>query len=508
MLKDGHDAQNGGLIQYALGPGSGGKVAGSASASQRRARNRAAGHPLQLRGGAQHWPLAEGWAGDLDADWEPFRIFSEGDRNRRQAQQVPRIGSAATRRRARSPRARRSSRCADRYAMPSSASSDPAQRRSLRSARRKISPSPAAIALGLHIVGTRDEPADLTSHPRVGGELRDRALAQPARVVGGGRGELDQEVRQTRRQFGDLEFHDPRPALSEGRDGRLCRAFDLRRETLEEVVSAQTDAQAGDAHLQRLRPVGHCAVCAGSSGSGPAIACVSGAASATEAASGPAWSSDQLCGTIPPRPIRPKVGFSPTQPHMLAGMRIEPPVSEPRAAAHSPAATAAPEPPLDPPGDRPSPRGFTVGGVSIPQAYSCIRVLPISTAPASRSRRTAGILVSQGERRARGGRADLRRHVFGQVIVLHGDGEPVQRSAPPPRLDIRMRHLRCRARRSVEMHEGVERAVMRRNAVEIGVEQIDGRQPSCVHRFAQRDQGRLPKLARHAGFSGEKTTAG
>jgi hypothetical protein len=90
----------------------------------------------------------------------------------------------------------------------------------------------------------------------------------------------------------------------------------------------------------------------GSARSGPVMDAVSSAASATDAASGPAWSSDQLCGTMPPRPMRPKVGFRPTQPQRLAGMRIDLPVSEPKAAAANPAATATPEPPLEPPGTR------------------------------------------------------------------------------------------------------------------------------------------------------------
>ena len=101
------------------------------------------------------------------------------------------------------------------------------------------------------------------------------------------------------------------------------------------------------------------------------------AVSATVRVSGPAWSSDQLCGTIPARLTRPNVGLSPTTPQALAGMRIEPPVSEPRAAAHRPAATAAPEPPLLPDGTRSRFQGLRTGGVTLPQANSCVRVLPI-----------------------------------------------------------------------------------------------------------------------------------
>ena len=46
---------------------------------------------------------------------------------------------------------------------------------------------------------------------------------------------------------------------------------------------------------------------------------------------------------------RARVGFSPTRPQQDAGIRIEPPPSLAWAIATMPAATAAAEPPLDPP---------------------------------------------------------------------------------------------------------------------------------------------------------------
>src|ERR1700733_1715728 len=88
---------------------------------------------------------------------------------------------------------------------------------------------------------------------------------------------------------------------------------------------------------------------------------------------------------MPARLTRPKVGFSPTVPHKAAGIRIDPPVSEPIATGTIRAATAAPDPPLDPPGTRVRSHGFLDGGVTLPQANSCIRVLPTMIAPAARS---------------------------------------------------------------------------------------------------------------------------
>ena len=48
--------------------------------------------------------------------------------------------------------------------------------------------------------------------------------------------------------------------------------------------------------------------------------------------------------------MRPKVGFKPTVPQNADGMRTDPPVSVPIAMNAMPVATAAPEPPEEPPG--------------------------------------------------------------------------------------------------------------------------------------------------------------
>eukprot|EP00955_Chlamydomonas_euryale_P053469 355515-Chlamydomonas_euryale.AAC.13 len=65
----------------------------------------------------------------------------------------------------------------------------------------------------------------------------------------------------------------------------------------------------------------------------------------------------------PERDTRPYVGFKPTTPQKCAGWRIEPPVSVPSAATHSRAATAAAEPPDEPPGTRCVSAGLHVGCV-------------------------------------------------------------------------------------------------------------------------------------------------
>src|SRR5262245_65452407 len=53
-------------------------------------------------------------------------------------------------------------------------------------------------------------------------------------------------------------------------------------------------------------------------------------------------------------------GFRPTPPDQLAGMRIEPPMSEPCAIGTMPAVTAAWPPPVEPPAEYPFFQGFDV----------------------------------------------------------------------------------------------------------------------------------------------------
>ena len=87
------------------------------------------------------------------------------------------------------------------------------------------------------------------------------------------------------------------------------------------------------------------------------------------------------------------MGFTPTTPQSAAGWRIEPPVSEPSASGAYPAATAAADPPLEPPGTRDGSRGLRVGpnaefSVDEPMANSSRLVLATGTAPAASTRST------------------------------------------------------------------------------------------------------------------------
>ena len=81
--------------------------------------------------------------------------------------------------------------------------------------------------------------------------------------------------------------------------------------------------------------------------------------------------------------------MNPITPQCDAGFLIEPPVSEPKAISHMLAATAAAEPPLEPPGICPKALGLFVGpyievSVELPAANSSMFVNPIITPSSSK----------------------------------------------------------------------------------------------------------------------------
>ena len=120
--------------------------------------------------------------------------------------------------------------------------------------------------------------------------------------------------------------------------------------------------------------------------------------SSSEPAIGPGQSIDGASGITPSSGSAPCVGFNPPIPQNDDGIRIEPPVSVPSAIGTIPAATAAPDPPLEPPVIRVMSHGFAVGPhaetrLVPPAASSCMFVLPTTIAPAAFSRRTTAASV-------------------------------------------------------------------------------------------------------------------
>ncbi len=143
-----------------------------------------------------------------------------------------------------------------------------------------------------------------------------------------------------------------------------------------------------------------------SPGSDPWIASSSKALSPTVRASAP----NTLNPSHPSRAgwveTRPRLGFIPTRPQHAAGIRIDPPPSDPVAHGTMPAATAAAEPPEEPPGVRAGSHGLRVTPFAALAVHGKIIssgtfVIPIGIAPAARSLRTTSPSALSGGRNER-----------------------------------------------------------------------------------------------------------
>jgi hypothetical protein len=100
----------------------------------------------------------------------------------------------------------------------------------------------------------------------------------------------------------------------------------------------------------------------------------------------------QASPAIGPSGKSARLGFNPNRPHDDAGMRTEPPPSLPWASGTTPAATAAPEPPLLPPATWSVFQGLRVGrpyttaSVVGPTPNSGLAVRPNVARPVERRR--------------------------------------------------------------------------------------------------------------------------
>ena len=108
--------------------------------------------------------------------------------------------------------------------------------------------------------------------------------------------------------------------------------------------------------------------------------------------------------------IRPSVGLKPTTPQKAAGIRIEPPTSLPTSTGDSPAATAAADPPDEPPGVLVGSHGLFVrpnSSLTVWMSYSheARLVFPTMIAPAARSR--AATVPSRSGMRSPGTRTPM-----------------------------------------------------------------------------------------------------
>ncbi len=131
----------------------------------------------------------------------------------------------------------------------------------------------------------------------------------------------------------------------------------------------------------------------------------------------------------------------PTIPHALAGQTMLPSVSVPTASGARPAATATPEPELDPDGLRPVPCGLTACPPSVLHplvewlerkfAHSDRLALPRITAPASRSRVTRK--ASPASVPARAGEPAVAGSPVTATLSLISTGMPASGPGAAPR---------------------------------------------------------------------------
>ena len=138
----------------------------------------------------------------------------------------------------------------------------------------------------------------------------------------------------------------------------------------------------------------------------------SSAQSRSVRAIGPGWSGEWLSGRMPRSDSRPRVGLIVDVPHSAEGMRSDPAVSVPVAAGVVREASAAPLPPLEPPGPRSSVPGVAdlVGRRRPPRTRACAGgragpCRPRTAAPRRRSR----LVGRQIDDRARGRERLARR---------------------------------------------------------------------------------------------------
>src|SRR5947207_11849836 len=115
---------------------------------------------------------------------------------------------------------------------------------------------------------------------------------------------------------------------------------------------------------------------------------------------------------------------------------MEPPVSEPRPTGTRPAATAAADPPLDPPGTRVRSWGLRVGpkaefSVDEPMANSSRFVLPMTIAPAAR-RRVTTVASYGGRHPSRMRDAQVVGTPRVHMLSLSATGTPARGPGSPP----------------------------------------------------------------------------
>ena len=193
--------------------------------------------------------------------------------------------------------------------------------------------------------------------------------------------------------------------------------------------------------------------------------------------------------------IRPRCGLMPTSPVQAAGMRTEPAPSDPSAAGTSPAATAAAEPPLDPPGVWSRFHGLRVCPNAGPSVNghcpsSDVLVLPTITAPGGAQ--PPHRLAVLRRRLELPGAAEQRRLARDVHVVLDRDRHAEQRRAltgGPAGVGLR----RLRERRLGAHHPERAQVLGRRDPRQRVLHQLDRR---CLARVQGGEGGASSLMGR------------
>src|SRR4051794_6181952 len=174
----------------------------------------------------------------------------------------------------------------------------------------------------------------------------------------------------------------------------------------------------------------------GTRGSGPAITERSSARSPTLRASGPPTAVVSHRLSVGHDGTRPSEGRRPTTPQNNAGLRSDPPMSEPSASGTIPDASAQAAPPDEPPADLVGSTGLSVVPNTLlkvcePAANSGTLVLPITTTPAPRTRSTSRSSAS-GTWSAKSGDPYVVRHPATSWVSLNANGRPCRGPSSAP----------------------------------------------------------------------------
>ncbi len=242
-------------------------------------------------------------------------------------------------------------------------------------------------------------------------------------------------------------------------------------------------------------------------GSGPTATSSAVTTSTIRRAIGPLVDmSIQLCGVGPPPGIRPSDGFIPDSPQQADGRRIEPPPSDPVAKGTMPAASAAAEPPDDPPGPCPVSNGLAVGPkrafeVLDDHANSGMLVLPTTMHPAARRRATNGLSTVAGATSASTGAPCVVRKPTASWLSLTAERDPGEYSGIAAVGDDLIerggvRHCPLRIQRD----EGVVARVEGRDAIEGHRGELAGAHLAGANRVGEVCQGCGAEV--HRGPSG------